>query len=77
MIVRYILNVYIPTLLEVKKKCNIVNGSRNLFNLLKRGREFFNGDKERKDIFMRYVARRGNKSKKTNNLCTQHVLNIF
>ena len=55
MIVCYILNVYIPTLLEVKKNCNIVNGSRNLFNLLKRGREFFAEDKERKDIFMNTI----------------------
>ena len=54
-LVEYILNVYIPTLLEVKKNCNIVNGSRNLFNLLKRGREFFDDDKERKDIFMNTI----------------------
>ena len=54
-IVEYILNVYIPTLLEVKKEWNIVNGSRNLFNLLKRGREFFAEDKERKDIFMNTI----------------------
>ena len=55
LIVGYILNVYAPTLFEVKKNCNIVNGSRNLFNLLQRGRDYFAEDKTSRDIFMNTI----------------------
>ena len=45
--------VYAPTFFDVKKNPNIVNGSRNLFNLMKRGRELLRPiDKKEYDDFM-------------------------
>ena len=46
----FILNVYAPSILATRKDPNVVNGSRHLFSIMKRGREHLTIKKEFDDF---------------------------